>query len=259
MQFCVSKIGINIHAQKTKFLIAGFFPNEKPPIVPAGKVLEEVDCFKYLGSIMTTTDQEEEVNNCIQSARFTFWHLRSWLCSRIEIKIGIKIHICHCSCLHPSTVIPDWWEQATYENLVFNLYCLFHYCLLATVHLKSRCLFLLQHILSTTRSLMRRLHWFNHALCHHPDNFVHKAIDPAPPQGWKKQCRGQLKMNVTQNSKSGCWALWSSALELRLANTCIYVYLVIQSWRSKFFGWNWPIALGWIPKQLQVKRYRFRI
>lgn len=216
MQFCVSKIGINIHAQKTKFLIAGFFPNEKPPIVPAGKVLEEVDCFKYLGSIMTTTDQEEEVNNCIQSARFTFWHLRSWLCSRIEIKIGIKIHICHCSCLHPSTVIPDWWEQATYENLVFNLYCLFHYCLLATVHLKSRCLFLLQHILSTTRSLMRRLHWFNHAL------FIIQITSSTKPLI-------QHLLRVGKNNAEASWK-WTW---LRTVNQDAELYEV-QRW-----NWDW--------------------
>lgn len=76
MQVNAWKISMKINTQMSKLLNASFLPTERHTFVLDMETLEVVDCFKYFGTIITTTSQgEEDVFNSISNARLTFCRL----------------------------------------------------------------------------------------------------------------------------------------------------------------------------------------
>ena len=94
MQFYTSELGIKVNTRKTKLLTAGFLPTEKWQIVLDWEILEEVDHFKYLGSVVTVTcRREKDIYGCIGNAWVAYFRLHFGLGSRQEIKLATKIRI----------------------------------------------------------------------------------------------------------------------------------------------------------------------
>lgn len=197
MQRFASQLVMKINAGKTKLLTAGFVPTEKQPIVLGGEVLEEVDRFKYLGSILTATGQgKEDIISRIANAQLAFCCLQSRLWSRREIKLATKIRV-YQALVRTIYGCESWPMRASdLRRLeVFDHYCLCRILRLRWQHfvsnavVRERC-----QITSLQQALLaRRLCWFGHALRRQRGELIREAIDPIPLRGWKRRCGGQLK------------------------------------------------------------------
>lgn len=100
------------------------------------------------------------------------------------------------------------WESDLWKFEVFGQFASHSLWSLATGHLECPCLFSLQNILDVFR--------FNHNFNRHPDDFIHKIIEPSPHQGWKKSMLWSVEKlrTVKRDSKLIlCSCLWGSLLE----------------------------------------------
>ncbi len=87
----VAAVGMRINTSKTKVMSA-FIPGEqRQAFLLDGEPLEDVDKFKYLGSMFVANGQDtEEIRSRINLARSAFSRLQSCLWSRREIPLRTK-------------------------------------------------------------------------------------------------------------------------------------------------------------------------
>ncbi len=84
-------VGMRINASKTKVLSALIPGEQRQAVLLDGEPMEDVDKFKYLGSIFVANGQgTEEVRSRINLARSTFSRLQFCLWSRREISLTTK-------------------------------------------------------------------------------------------------------------------------------------------------------------------------
>ena len=69
---------MKMNVQKTKLLTSGFLLAEKQPTVLDQKILEEVDHFKYLGSVIIMMNQDDEVVASAMLHSFSFIYTLSY-------------------------------------------------------------------------------------------------------------------------------------------------------------------------------------
>ncbi len=88
-------VGMRINASKTN-VASALIPGEQRQAVPLdGEPLEDVDKFKYIGSMFVANGQgTEEIRSRINLARPAFSRLQSCLWSRREISLRTKGRVC---------------------------------------------------------------------------------------------------------------------------------------------------------------------
>ncbi len=87
----VAAFSMRINASKTKVVSALIPGEQRQAVLPDGEPLEDVDKFKYLGSMFVANGQgTEEIRSRIYLARSAFSCLQSCLWSRREISLRTK-------------------------------------------------------------------------------------------------------------------------------------------------------------------------
>lgn len=91
------RAGLSINISKTKLMVVSRNPDLNPTIHVAGKNLERVRQYKYLGAwVNEIWESEEEIKTRIEMARASFINMRKVLCcQRIDIKLQIRILLCY--------------------------------------------------------------------------------------------------------------------------------------------------------------------
>ncbi len=84
-------VGMRITASKTKVMSAPIPGEQRQAVLLDGEPLEDVDKFKYLGSMFVANGQStEEIRSTINLVRSAFSRLKSCLWSRREISLRTK-------------------------------------------------------------------------------------------------------------------------------------------------------------------------
>lgn len=92
-----SKMGLNINVSKTKFMIFSRERHENAHLILNNSVIERVQRFKYLGSIITENlDPDIEIKCRIETARTTFQRMRNLLCDdNLNLKLRQRLVKCY--------------------------------------------------------------------------------------------------------------------------------------------------------------------
>lgn len=104
MQAIVNKVnenseeaGLSINISKTKFMVVSRNPDLTPNISVAGKQLERVRQYKYLGAwVNETWESDQEIKTRIEIARASFNNMKKILCCRqLNIKLRVRLLLCY--------------------------------------------------------------------------------------------------------------------------------------------------------------------
>ncbi len=91
---CAATVGMCINASETKVMSAFIGGKQRQAVLLDGEPIEDVDKFKYLGSMFITNSQDTEEIKCrIHLARLAFSRLQSCLCSRRKISLRTKSRV----------------------------------------------------------------------------------------------------------------------------------------------------------------------
>lgn len=91
------RAGLSINISKTKIMVVSRNPNLNPNISVAGKQLERVRQYKYLGAwVNEAWESEQEIKTRIEIARASFNRLEKVLCCRqLNIKLRVRLLLCY--------------------------------------------------------------------------------------------------------------------------------------------------------------------
>ncbi len=167
--------------------------------------MEDVDKFKYLGSMFVANSQgTEEIKSRINLARSAFSRLQSCLWSRREISLRIKDRVYQtvvrsillngCE-TWPVRVADERMLEAFDIDSIRRILRVRHRDCVPSVELRRRlCLTSIPALL-----VQRRLRWFGHAARHPESYFIKDLLLPTQPHTWRRRAGGQLKTRSTWN------------------------------------------------------------
>ena len=196
-----ARAGMQVNVKKTK--VMSTVANANEPAASAveirGEELEDVDHFKYLGSVIMSNGQSKrEVEARIRAARTAFSQFSKVLWRRKEIALPVKVKVyrstvraillysCEALCVR---------KEDLRKLEVFDHSCLRWITRTRWHHMKtndtirSECN--LERI--STVLLERRLQWVGHVLRRPATHILSQAVHTEPLRGWKQRRGGQMK------------------------------------------------------------------
>ena len=232
---CAETVGLQINAAKTKIL-SSLLPNEPTQsVMLAGHPIEEVETFKYLGSIFGATGQSVwEVNNRINLARVAFNRLKSCLWVRREISLKTKGRIYQA--LIRSILLYGCETWPLRKSDVHQLEVFDNDCIRAvsnyrrTDRMRMDLLRSRMGIFSLSPHLLqRRLKWFGHAARRPNSEFIRKLLLPPAPPDWRMRVGGQLKT-------------WASTLKKDLTSLLGPTIFGLRRWNNEWLQLSCELA-----------------
>ncbi len=165
--------------------------------------MEDVDKFKYLGSIFVANGQGTEgVRSRIKLARSAFSRLQSCLSSLREISLRTKgrvyqavvrsILLYGCEAW-PVRVVDERMLEVFANDRIRRILRVRRRDCVPSVELR-RCLCLTS---IPVLFVQRRLRWFGHAARHSEGELIKDLLLPTPPRTWRRRAGGQLKTWAT--------------------------------------------------------------
>nr|ADF18552.1 endonuclease-reverse transcriptase [Bombyx mori] len=94
---CSEEAGLSINISKTKFMVVSRNPDLSSSVSVAGKQLERVRQYKYLGAwVNEAWESDQEIKTRIETARASFNKMRKVLCCRqLNIKLRVRLLMCY--------------------------------------------------------------------------------------------------------------------------------------------------------------------
>ena len=192
-------VGLTVNTTKTKAFSANASDISRPLELNA-ELIESVDKFRYLGSIIPPNGQGKgEVINRIDQARKAFLQLKPVLWRRSEISLRTKVRVYQTAVRSVLLYGCETWPLRAED--VQKLERFDHWCLrmilkvnwrdrVSNETVRQRCCGITP-LESYIRQ--RRLQWFGHVLRKSDMELVKKVLAPTPCEGWKGRLGGQLK------------------------------------------------------------------
>ena len=197
-----SRVGLNINVGKTKVMSteeSGQGSLTDAVIDVMGEAVEEVQRFKYLGSIITPSGQPvEEVKARISAAHAVFAQLNNSLWRRREISLRTKIKIYKAVVRSVLLYGAETWCMRVEERRQLEVFD--HSCLrrvtrtrwqdrISNADVRVKC-----ELEVVTRTIQeRRLRWLGHVLRRPDTEIVNQVLHAKPLRGWKQRRGGQRK------------------------------------------------------------------
>ena len=197
-----SRVGLNINVGKTKVMSteeSGQGSLTDAVINVMGEAVEEVQHFKYLGSMITPSGQPvEEVKARISAAHAVFAQLNKSLWRRREISLRTKIKIYKAVVRSVLLYGAETWcmrEEERRQLEVFDHSCLRRVTRtrwqdrISNADVRKKC-----ELDVVTRTIQeRRLRWLGHVLRRPDTEIINQVLHAKPLRGWKQRRGGQRK------------------------------------------------------------------
>ena len=190
--------GLQISLPKTKSMRTDGM--DETPVTLNGNQIEDVQSFKYLGSMVNPAgESSEEIQSRISSAWSVFLQLRKYLWKRSEISPRTKLRVYEAMVLSVLLYGCETWSLKVAEALSLNIFN--HKCLryvlgirlsdrISNEEVRRRCG---DRPLVSDIVKHRRLRWFGHTM-RRPDDHISKiCLKCLPLPAWKKRAGGLKK------------------------------------------------------------------
>lgn len=120
------RAGLSINISKTKFMTVSNRPDWNPSISVAGKQLERVRQYKYLGAwVNEVWESNQEIKTRIEIARASFNKMRKVLCCR-QLHIKLRVRLLYCYIWPIVMYGSEAWtlkEDTTRRLQAFEMWC----------------------------------------------------------------------------------------------------------------------------------------
>ncbi len=176
---------------------------QRQAVLLDGEPLEDVEKFKYLGSMFVANGQGTgEIKSRINFARSAFSRLQSCLWSRREISLRTKGRVYQAVVRSIFLYGCETWPVRVADERMLEVFdndsirCILHVrrrdCVLSVEQRRRLSLTSLPALL-----VQRRLRWFGHATRRPEGELIKDLLLPTPPHMWRRRTGGQLKTLAT--------------------------------------------------------------
>lgn len=225
------QVGLRLNVDKTKFMSWPMNLSSGMTLTN-GEVIEQVEEFKYLGSMMSSSDNDLKIRR--GQAWSTFWEMKN-IWQSDDIPIDLKVRIFHSTCLSILLYGSEAWvltEAMTRRIDSFATSC-YRYMLKIKRIDKIRNEHILQTVNQPPLSVIvkeRQLRRLGHALRADHESLQHKFAIYYPQHGKRKPGRPRIQYHEYIKKITG---LDIEGLALAAADR--------DSWRSLVVDWlRWP-------------------